>query len=81
MLVSLERLSPTPVTDAELQSRYGLSPREIAVARQLSLGASTQEIAVALVMSIHTARRHSERVFAKLGVHARAAVGAALFRH
>jgi DNA-binding CsgD family transcriptional regulator len=31
----------------------------------------TSEIAAALGISAHTARRHSERVLAKLGVHSR----------
>jgi DNA-binding CsgD family transcriptional regulator len=80
MLVSVQRLSPVPLPDAELSAQYRLSPREIAVARQISTGASTREIATGLGMSVHTARRHSEQVFLKLGVHTRAAVAAALFR-
>ena len=80
ILVAIESLAPTPIGDAVLRSRYHLSPREIAVAREIARGVSAQEIASALAISVHTVRRHSERVFTKLGVHSRAAVAAALSR-
>jgi DNA-binding CsgD family transcriptional regulator len=52
----------------------GLSQRETEVAVAIASGASTKEIAGRLGISIHTARRHTERVFAKLGVRSRAQV-------
>jgi DNA-binding CsgD family transcriptional regulator len=78
ILVSLERLTPRPITDETLQRQYGLTRREIDVARLLAQGRSNLEIAGELRISTHTARRHTEHVLAKLGVHTRAAVGAKL---
>ena len=37
----------------------------------VAVGFPTKRIAVALGISCHTTRRHTERVFAKLGVHDR----------
>jgi DNA-binding CsgD family transcriptional regulator len=53
---------------------WGLSTRETEVARQIALGASTKDVAGRLGISLHTARRHTEHVFAKLGVQSRAQV-------
>jgi DNA-binding CsgD family transcriptional regulator len=52
----------------------GLSPRESAVAQLICSGLGTKQIAVRLGISTHTARHHTERLFAKLGVHSRAGV-------
>jgi len=54
--------------------RWGLTTREADVARLLARGESTKAVAAALGISAHTARRHTERVFAKLGVQTRAQV-------
>lgn len=51
--------------------RHGLTPRERQVAKLVSGGRSTKEVAAALGVSVHTARHHTERVFGKLGVHGR----------
>ena len=56
----------------------GLTPRETAVARLLAAGMATKEIAHRLGVSTHTARHHTERVFAKLGVRTRAAAAAVI---
>ena len=58
----------------------GLSAREHQVARLLATGQTTASAGAALGISAHTARRHAERVYAKLGVHNRAALGALLAR-
>lgn len=58
----------------ELRARFQLTPREAEVALLLARGASEKRLARALDISVHTARRHTERVFAKLGVRARSAV-------
>jgi DNA-binding CsgD family transcriptional regulator len=50
-----------------------LSPREIEVLRLLSEGLSNRGIAARLVISEKTAIRHVSNIFAKLGVHSRAA--------
>ena len=53
---------------------YGLTAREQEVACLIAEGSSTKQIAARLEISCHTARRHTERVFAKLGVRARIAL-------
>ena len=58
----------------ELVDRFGLTRREVEVALLLGEGKAAGEIASALGTSVHTARRHTEHVFAKLGVSSRAAV-------
>jgi DNA-binding CsgD family transcriptional regulator len=67
-----------PLTDLELRSRYGLSAREIEVARLVASGLSNQEVAEKLGVSYFTARNHVERLLSKLGVGNRSRVGAVL---
>lgn len=68
-----------PFPDAgNLRERYGLSPREADVAVLLARGLSDRDIAAKLVISWHTARRHSERVLRKLGLASRAEVALTL---
>lgn len=63
-------------TEQALRSRYGLTPRELTVAHLITDGLSAPRIASVLGVSVHTVRRHSERIFRKLGVKTRAAVAA-----
>ncbi|HEU4697543.1 MAG TPA: LuxR C-terminal-related transcriptional regulator [Gemmatimonadales bacterium] len=70
------RLEPPPVT--AVVRTLGLTRREAEVARLLARRMSDAELAAALGISWHTARRHSERVLQKLGVDSRTKVGAAL---
>ncbi|HEX8318844.1 helix-turn-helix domain-containing protein [Longimicrobium sp.] len=74
MLVSLERRSPIRRPDAELQAVFGLTRAEIRVAAFLAEGKPNVEIARALGVTAHTARRHTERVLQKMGIHSRAQV-------
>ena len=67
-----------PLTDLELRNQFGLSAREIEVARLVASGLSNQEVAEKLGVSYFTARNHVERVLAKLGVGNRSRVGAVL---
>jgi DNA-binding CsgD family transcriptional regulator len=67
-----------PLTDLELRARYGLSAREIEVARLVASGLSNQEVAEKLGVSYFTARNHVERLLGKLGVGNRSRVGAVL---
>lgn len=57
-----------------------LTPREQVVARLIADGETNKRIAAALMISEHTARHHTERVFAKLRVRTRAAVAGILGR-
>jgi DNA-binding CsgD family transcriptional regulator/PAS domain-containing protein len=77
-LVAVERTTPGWGAFQRLRARFGLTSRELGVARLLAEGRSNEEAARLLGVSIHTARRHVEHVLLKLGVHSRAAVGARL---
>jgi DNA-binding CsgD family transcriptional regulator len=79
VIVTVRRhaLAPT-LSPAELAARYGLTRAETRVAFLLEGARTSRQIAEQLGISVHTARRHAEAVLKKLGVHARAAVGARL---
>jgi DNA-binding CsgD family transcriptional regulator len=77
-LLRAEPMFVATLTPQAAQARFGLTPRELHVARLLAAGARNEAIAAALGISPHTARRHTEKVFAKLGVSSRAAVGPVL---
>ena len=77
-LVTLQPLQAQPLRDEELRDRYGLTQREVGVARLLAEGCTNAEIAASLGISPFTARNHTERVLGKLGVSSRAKVAGAL---
>jgi DNA-binding CsgD family transcriptional regulator len=58
----------------DTQSSSSLTSRELQIARLIADGESTKRIAAAMGISCHTARHHTERIFAKLAVRSRAAV-------
>ena len=62
----------------DLCQRYGLTRRELEVARLLAQGKSNAAIAEELRISSHTARHHTQRILSKLAVHSRAEAGAKL---
>ena len=68
----------TLLDDQTLGAKYGLTPRQSAVARLLTQGLSNEEIADQLGISRFTARNHTEQVLAKIGAPTRARVGAIL---
>ncbi|WP_195908068.1 HD domain-containing phosphohydrolase [Nostocoides sp. HKS02] len=53
--------------------RGGLSQRELEVLRLLCHGATKKDVAAALVISPTTADHHTRHIYAKIGVHSRAA--------
>lgn len=71
ILIAVSRVSPRPVAWPALRRAYGLTAREIDVARLICDGMRTLEIARRLGISHHTVCRHTERLFDKLGVHSR----------
>jgi DNA-binding CsgD family transcriptional regulator len=73
-VAALDRLTRVPRSPDELSQAYGLTPAEARVAILLAVGRSNAELAGELVISPHTARRHTERVLRKLGVRSRAEV-------
>jgi DNA-binding NarL/FixJ family response regulator len=75
VLVTATVDSAAPLTDGDLRERFGLTAREIQVARLLGAGLSNQEIAEQLGVSYFTARNHVERLLAKLGLGSRTRVG------
>lgn len=78
LLVTVENRTLTPMTDEELRERYGLTRREIVVARLVAEGLTNPQIARRLWISPYTARNHVERLLQKLEVGSRAGVGARL---
>jgi DNA-binding CsgD family transcriptional regulator len=60
---------------------FGLTARELQVLRLVAAGKSNRGIAAELVISDHTARRHLQNIFRKLGVSSRAAATAFGFQH
>lgn len=64
--------------DNDLRRRFELTERESEVARLMADRFSNFEIARRLGISVHTVRRHSERVLGKLEIHSRNDVRAAL---
>jgi DNA-binding response OmpR family regulator len=65
-------------SDADLRGRYGLTGRQVEVARLLAEGCSNAELAARLGVTDNTARNHTEQVMKKLGTSKRARVGALL---
>jgi ATP/maltotriose-dependent transcriptional regulator MalT len=59
----------------------GLTDRELEVLRLVTTGRTNHEIALELVVSDHTVRRHLQNIFAKIGVSSRAAATAYAFEH
>ncbi|HXJ64797.1 MAG TPA: helix-turn-helix transcriptional regulator, partial [Actinomycetota bacterium] len=58
----------------------GLSRRELDVLELVAAGASNEEIAARLYLSVRTVERHLSNVYAKLGVSGKAARAAAAAR-
>lgn len=76
-LVRLAELAPTGVRRAA----GGLTGREVQVLALVATGKSNREIAMELVISEYTVRRHLQNVFAKLNVSSRAAATTYAFQH
>ncbi len=79
VLFTLEPVAAALPSRADAMSA-GLSSREADVALLLAEGASNVAIAHSLGISVHTVRRHTERVLSKLGVTSRRDVRAHLLR-
>ncbi|HEX6616508.1 MAG TPA: LuxR C-terminal-related transcriptional regulator [Gemmatimonadales bacterium] len=69
------RGGPSPT---HLRVHFGMTQREAEVAKLLEEGCANLVIARRLGISPHTARHHTQRVLAKLGVHSRSEAGARL---
>jgi DNA-binding NarL/FixJ family response regulator len=71
---------PSPAPTGRSDGAYGLSPRELEIARLVTQGLTNQKIAGELYLSVRTVETHLSRVFAKLGVTSRTGVAATLAR-
>jgi DNA-binding CsgD family transcriptional regulator len=77
VLVFVEALEPAAEGlpgDVVLRQRFGLTRKEARVARLIALDWTNEQIALELSISPHTARHHTERILAKLGVKSRTKV-------
>jgi DNA-binding CsgD family transcriptional regulator len=73
-VVTIQEVTSHQTLSQWVRNRFGLTAREASVALHLSRRRSNAEIARALRISPHTARRHTEKVMSKLDVHSRFAV-------
>ena len=80
LLASVARTTPLPMNEEELRRGFRLTRAQARVAALLAEGVSNAEIAERLVISPHTARKHTEQVLIKLGVHSRAEVATRILR-
>lgn len=64
--------------DTELRERFGLTARQVSVARLMAEGCTNAELAQRLGLSFFTARNHAEQVMLKIGVSNRSAVASML---
>lgn len=76
-VIALE-IRPSYLSPHALRGHKGLTLKEAQIACMLVGGQRARAIAAELHNSIYTIRRHIERVYAKLGVHKREDVAAAL---
>jgi DNA-binding NarL/FixJ family response regulator len=74
VVVWVRRSRPQQMTPEALTERYKLTARQVHVAALIAAGSGSREIAEALGISPHTARRHTEAVLRKLGLHSRSDV-------
>jgi len=72
--ILVEPVTPLLPDVAQIRIRHGLSRRQSEVALLLAQGQTNDQVAAALRISPHTARRHTERVLGKLGVSRRGGV-------
>jgi DNA-binding NarL/FixJ family response regulator len=75
VLVTMSASAAEPLSDETLHGDYGLTTREIQVARLIAEGLSNNEIADRLGVRFFTARNHVERTLGKLRVASRHRVG------
>jgi DNA-binding CsgD family transcriptional regulator len=79
VLVTVARGGPPVLPSPErLRERFRLTPTQARVALLLGEGRADKDVAAALGISVHTARRHAEAVLAKLAVHRRGQIAGAL---
>jgi DNA-binding CsgD family transcriptional regulator len=79
-LLMVDSLTVELPSKQQLTSRFGLTAREAEISLLLARGASNTAIARMLRISPSTVRTHAERIFPKLGVRSRKALGLLLLQ-
>jgi DNA-binding CsgD family transcriptional regulator len=79
-IVTLERHRCSTPTAAEIALRLGVTPAQARVAERLAAGGTTASVARELGLSVHTVRRHTEQLRARLDVQTTAQVAVELLR-
>lgn len=75
VLVFVKRAEPSRGNlEQVLRIHYGLTKKESRVCLLIARGRSTRSIAEELSISVHTVKRHTERIFAKLNAASRVEV-------
>lgn len=75
IMIAYEQVAVPVLPPAEaLRKHFGLTRREAEVTLLMAEGLSNQDVADRLFVSSHTARRHTENVLSKLGLHSRKAI-------
>lgn len=80
VLVALRRTTPILRTEDDLRARYGFTRAESRVAVHLVSSRSSAEIARDLCVTVHTVRRHTERILLKAKVRSRTELSHKLLR-
>lgn len=80
MVTASAEAAPALPPPEALRERFGLTRREAEVALLLAEGLSNSDLADRLYISPHTARRHTEQVFSKLGLTTRKALALRLLQ-
>ena len=70
-VIVYQQAPETFLQDAGAISRLGISPRELEVLPHMATGATNQEIADGLFVSLNTIKTHTSRLFEKLEVQRR----------
>ncbi|MBB1285339.1 DNA-binding response regulator [Flavisolibacter sp. BT320] len=70
-VIVYQQAPETFLPDAGAISRLGISPRELEVLQKMAAGATNQEIANGLFVSLNTIKTHTSRLFEKLEVQRR----------
>jgi len=79
-LRTMGRLVPRGPTAATRRNPYGLTDREVEVAREIAIGGTDQEIAARLHISRKTASHHVSHILTKLGARNRAEAASTIVR-
>jgi len=88
-IVEGQLVAPQPVLQADQSARENrgsnpiemLTPRELQVLALLVRGATSEEMAASLSVSLHTVRTHVQNILAKLQVHSRLQATAVALSH